>query len=75
VPDRELLPEAFAVAEAIAKMPTVSLVESKRLVLAGRRDAIAAARAREDEAFSRLAGGPANMEAITAFLEKRDPVF
>jgi enoyl-CoA hydratase/carnithine racemase len=75
VPDGELLPETFTVADAIARMPTVSLVESKRLVLAARADAVAAARAREDEAFSRLAGGPANMEAITAFLEKRDPEF
>jgi hypothetical protein len=45
------------------------------LVVAARIDAVKAARAREDEVFSRLAGGPANMEAITAFLEKRDPVF
>jgi enoyl-CoA hydratase/carnithine racemase len=75
VADEELLDEVFACADEIAKMPTVSLVETKRLVVAARVDAIAAARAREDEAFSRLVGGPANLEAITAFLEKRDPVF
>jgi enoyl-CoA hydratase/carnithine racemase len=53
----------------------VSLVETKRLVLAARLDAIRAARAREDAVFARLVAGPANLEAITAFLEKREPDF
>jgi enoyl-CoA hydratase/carnithine racemase len=75
VPDGELMHEVFAIADDIAKMPTVSLVESKRLAIAARIDAVRAANLREQEAFSRLAGAPANMEAITAFLEKRDPVF
>jgi enoyl-CoA hydratase/carnithine racemase len=75
VPDEDLLDATFATADEIAKMPTVSLVETKRLVVAARSDAIAAARAREDAAFARLVGGPANMEAITAFLEKRQPNF
>jgi enoyl-CoA hydratase/carnithine racemase len=75
VPDSELLTEAFALADDIAKQPTVSLVESKKLILAARIDAIKIARDREDEAFARLIGGPANLEALTAFLEKRDPVF
>jgi hypothetical protein len=51
------------------------LVETKRLVIAARIDAVKAAEAREQDVFRRLAGAPANMEAITAFLEKRDPVF
>jgi enoyl-CoA hydratase/carnithine racemase len=75
VPDSELMHEVFAIADDIAKMPTVSLVESKRLAIAARIDAVRAANVREQEVFSRLAGAPANMEAITAFLEKRDPVF
>ncbi len=75
VPDGELMHEVLAIAEDIAKMPTVSLVESKRLSIAARIDAVRAANLREQEVFSRLAGAPANMEAITAFLEKRDPVF
>jgi enoyl-CoA hydratase/carnithine racemase len=70
-----LLDETLDLARRIARMPVVSLVESKRLVLAARLDAIRAARAREDAVFARLVGGPANMEAITAFLEKRDPDF
>lgn len=70
-----LVDEAVAVAGAIAKMPVVSLVETKRLLLATRLDAARAARAREEEVFSRLTGAPANREAITAFLEKREADF
>jgi hypothetical protein len=33
------------------------------------------ARATEDAAFVQLVGTPANIEAVTAFLEKRDPDF
>lgn len=75
VPPEALLGTALELARRIAKMPVTSLVESKRLVLAARIDAVRAARAREDEAFSRLVGAPANLEAITAFLEKREPDF
>jgi enoyl-CoA hydratase/carnithine racemase len=70
-----LLAEARAVAASIAAMPVVSLVETKRLLIATRLDAARAARAREEEVFSRLTGAPANREAIAAFLEKRDPDF
>jgi enoyl-CoA hydratase/carnithine racemase len=73
-PER-LLDESLELAHRIAKMPVASLVASKRLVLAARLDAIRAARAREDEEFARLLGAPANLEAITAFLEKREPDF
>ena len=43
-----LLAETMELAGRIARMPVSSLVETKRLVLAGRIDAIRAARARED---------------------------
>jgi enoyl-CoA hydratase/carnithine racemase len=74
-PPDKLLAEARAVADAIATMPVVSLVETKRLLLATRLVAARAARAREEEVFSRLTGAPANREAIAAFLDKRDPDF
>jgi enoyl-CoA hydratase/carnithine racemase len=70
-----LLDEALGVARAIARMPVVSLVETKRLLLATRLDSARAARAREEEAFGWLTGAPANREAIAAFLEKREPDF
>jgi enoyl-CoA hydratase/carnithine racemase len=70
-----LIPEIMQVATRIASMPVSSLVETKRLVLAGRLDAVRATRAREDAAFARMVGAPANLEALTAFLEKREPDF
>ena len=44
-------------------------------MLAGRIEAIRIARAREDAAFAHMVGAPANIEALTAFLEKREPDF
>ena len=70
-----LLTETMELAGRIASMPVTSLVETKRLVLAGRLDAIRAAHAREDAAFAHMVGAPANLEALTAFLEKREPDF
>ena len=55
------VPETMELATRIARMPVTSLVETKRLVLAGRIDAIRAARAREDQAFARMVGAPANL--------------
>jgi enoyl-CoA hydratase/carnithine racemase len=71
----ELLPEALRHARVLAAKPISSLVESKAAIVAAWRDAIAAARAREDAAFQRLLGAPANLEAFAAFAEKRDPDF
>lgn len=59
----------------IAAMPISSLVHTRRLLLAPRQEAIAAARARETAAFAELVGAPANREAIQAFREKRPPDF
>ena len=62
-------------ARVLAAKPISSLVESKRAILAGMAPQIAAARQREDEAFQRLLGPPENLEAMTAFAEKREPDF
>jgi len=70
-----LIPDTMEIAGRIARMPVTSLVETKRLVVAGRIDAVRAARAREDAAFAHMVGGPANLDALTAFLEKREPDF
>jgi hypothetical protein len=56
-------------------MPVASLSATKRVVVESRIDAVRAARAREDRTFTNMIGKPANMEAITAFLEKREPDF
>jgi enoyl-CoA hydratase/carnithine racemase len=71
----ELLPSARAVAARIAAQPPQAVQHTKRLLLATRRDQIAAARAREDEAFVERVGTPENLEAVMAFFEKRPPDF
>jgi enoyl-CoA hydratase/carnithine racemase len=74
-PADELLEEASALARAIAAMPISSLVATKRLMLETRLDLVRAARVREDAQFAELTGGPANREALAAFLEKRPADF
>jgi enoyl-CoA hydratase/carnithine racemase len=71
----DLLEEALALATEVAKGPISSLVATKAVMRAAHADAIAAARRREDTEFARLTGSPANLEALKAFLEKRDPDF
>lgn len=71
----DLMAETMRVAREIAAMPITSLIETKRLMLAARAARVADAHTREQEAFRRLAGAPANIEAVIAFLEKRTPDF
>jgi enoyl-CoA hydratase/carnithine racemase len=71
----DLLPETLAVAQKLAAKPLASLVETKRAIVAAHRDLIAAARRREDTAFSRLLAQPANLEAFAALAERRPPDF
>jgi enoyl-CoA hydratase/carnithine racemase len=75
VPPDELMPAALDIAHRIARLPVASLRATKELVVAARIDAVRAARAREDEQFRAMIGQPANLEAIRAFLEKREPDF
>lgn len=71
----ELLPAAMARAAHIAGHAPQSLRHTKRLVLATRAAQLDAARAREDEAFQVRVGSPENIEAVTAFFERRKPDF
>jgi enoyl-CoA hydratase/carnithine racemase len=71
----ELLAETLRHAEVLAAKPISSLIETKRVIASPWREEIAAARQREQEAFGRLLGGPANREALAAFAEKRQPNF
>jgi enoyl-CoA hydratase/carnithine racemase len=71
----ELLPAARALAGRIAAGPIGAIRHTKRLLLATRAEQVAAARAREDRAFEERIGTPENLEAITAFFEKRPPDF
>lgn len=71
----DLLPEARRHAELLATRPISSLVAVKRTMTEPLRKGIAAARERENAAFAELMGGPANLEALTAFAEGREPDF
>jgi enoyl-CoA hydratase/carnithine racemase len=71
----DVLPAAVARAQQLAAKPLGSLRYTKRLVLATREAQVRDARARETEAFSRRVGSPENVEAVTAFLEKRPADF
>ncbi len=74
-PPDELLPTALAHAATLASKPISSLIEIKRLLVEPGREAIRSARERENAAFARLLGSPANIEALKAFAEKREPDF
>jgi enoyl-CoA hydratase/carnithine racemase len=71
----ELLPAARGVAARIALQPPQAVRHTKRLLMATRAEHIRAARAREDQAFTERVGSAENLEAITAFFEKRAPDF
>ncbi|KAB2809204.1 enoyl-CoA hydratase/isomerase family protein [Pimelobacter simplex] len=71
----DLLPAARAQAELLARRPIASLVAVKRTMTEPHRAAIRAARDRENAAFAELMGGPANLEALAAFAEGREPDF
>jgi len=66
-----LLDEARSRAEVLAAKPISSLKAVKATMMAPIRDGIAAARQRENACFAELMGGPANIEALTAFAEGR----
>jgi enoyl-CoA hydratase/carnithine racemase len=68
VPPEALLDETMAVARSIGAQPVGALQTTKRLMVAGRLDAVRAARAREDTEFARMVGAPENIEALARFL-------
>ncbi len=73
--DSELFERAMEKAREIAQWPVGSLRETKRTLRLAHQAAIQAALGAESEAMMRQAGSPENIEAITAFIEKRPPDF
>jgi enoyl-CoA hydratase/carnithine racemase len=71
----DLMENAGRKAEELAAKPLGSLRTTKRLLLDTRDEQVRAAWAREDRAFAGRIGSPENLEAITAFFEKRAPDF
>jgi enoyl-CoA hydratase/carnithine racemase len=75
LPDESLFQHALAKAQEIAQWPVNSLREIKRSLRAHHLPAINAAMAIEQAGMQSQAGSPENIEAITAFMEKRLPDF
>lgn len=71
----QLLGTAHEHAALLAARPISSLVAVKRTMTEPHRAAIREARDRENAAFAELMGGPANLEALSAFAEGRQPDF
>ena len=74
-PDGEVLDRTLAKARQIAQMPIPSLVAIKQLMKEAHVEPIALARKLEMRQMMKLAGSPENIEAITAFMSKREPNF
>ena len=71
----QLMDETLRHARVLSSKPISSLVECKKTIIASLQEPIAAARQRENEAFQRLLGKPANLEALVALAERREPDF
>jgi len=73
--DDELIGRARAKARQIARWPCNALVATKRCLKLPHREAIAAAQKLEAELMRQQLGSAENIEAITAFFERREPDF
>lgn len=71
VAPEDLMPVTLDLARRIARMPAEAVQTTKKLLLAGKIEAVRTAFAREMESYARLLGGPANRAAIEAFTKVR----
>lgn len=71
----KVLDRAREAAALIAPNPIASLTATKKLLITARFETVRAARLRESAVFDGLEGGPANLEALAAFREKRPADF
>ena len=74
-PDEELLEATLEKAREIAQWPVGALRATKRTLRAPHLEAIWAAEKAEQEGMVQQVGSAENIEAITAFVEKRKPDF
>jgi enoyl-CoA hydratase/carnithine racemase len=75
LPDADLFDHAMSKAQEIAQWPVNALREIKRTLRMHHLPAIDAAITAEQAGMQRQAGSAENIEAITAFMEKRAPNF
>jgi len=74
-PDDALQGATLAKAAEIAQYPVSALQATKRTLLAAREAGIRIADEAETAGMAAQAGSPENVEAITAFMQKRKPDF
>ncbi|HEV7920931.1 MAG TPA: enoyl-CoA hydratase [Thermoanaerobaculia bacterium] len=75
VPDAETLPRALAIANTIARMPPLAVMQIKEAVLAGEDSSLEAGLLLERKAFQLLFATRDQKEGMRAFLDKRKPEF
>ena len=75
VPTNELQEHVLKQADKLAALPLASLKRTKALIIDPIREQLKEAVKAENLALAELRGGPANLEAVTAFREKREPNF
>ena len=74
-PASQLDSEAMEAAESIAALPPNAVRATKRLLRDAFLDAVSSASRREMDSFLPLLNGPEAKEALSAFMEKREPDF
>ncbi|NCF45678.1 MAG: enoyl-CoA hydratase/isomerase family protein [Proteobacteria bacterium] len=75
VEDELLLQRTVERAQVLASKPLASLITTKEMLMAPRREALREASEIESVGLHSLMGGPANLEALAAFAERREPDF
>ena len=75
VADNALLQHTLERAQVLASKPLASLITTKEMLMAPRREALREASEIESAGLGSLMGGPANQEAVAAFAERREADF
>ena len=75
LPLDDLMPRTLERARTLAGLPLASLIKTKSLIMAPLVEQMKASITAENQGMAELQGGPANREALTAFMEKRAPDF
>ena len=75
LPDDQLLDRVNEQASKLASLPLSSVMKTKEVMMAPHKAGLKANIIKENEGLDELKGSPANIEAITAFMQKREPDF
>jgi 2-(1,2-epoxy-1,2-dihydrophenyl)acetyl-CoA isomerase len=75
VADNQVLSTALEIAHKLAKGPTRSFGETKRLILTGATESLESQMERESRMIAVMAGSADGREGIDAFVTKRTPEF